>query len=515
MRVCMVSVLIGSIVLLAPSAVLAEQPTGLALASADQELVKDRIDRLESLVQQQEQQIRDLRSQIHKTNASMDEARVAQIKGLVREVIADSEFRESLFPDQVQVGYDGGFYLRSADEQFLLKINGILQVRYAHYNDQLRNRWTLAPGTRRTYSDRSGFSIDSIHLLFSGHLYGPELTYMIHLITTEKPPGGDNSVAMQWYTWRAFADYKFADEFHIRAGLLVVPFGLQESYTSNAKTMFVTRGMANEYFNMDRSIGVQAWGELLDKKLKYQVAVTNGWRNARDRFNTPDVMRELDQNPAITARLEYAAIGEIGRACCESDLEYHEDPALALGLSLGYLDDNGDRSGVPLAYAVPDFFRDGVGGYNAVSTNGTNVTQFGADAHFKYRGLALTGEYWLRIVDVSNGNINSRLVAPYFRMTGDNDTSHQQGAQVQAGYFIVPKKLEAIARVGAVWDIGPGSEGSWEYAAGMNWYINGHANKLQFDVTKINELPTVSGGANFMDINDDILLWRLQWQILF
>jgi len=512
MRVFMVSVLIGSIALLAPSAVLGEQPSGLALASADQELVKDRIDRLEALVEQQDQQLRQLRGEVQQSGASMDEARVAQIKGLVREVIADSEFRESLFPDQVQVGYDGGFYLRSADEQFLLKINGILQVRYAHYNDQKRNRW-LTP--RQRYSDRSGFSIDSIHLLFSGHLYGPELTYMIHMITTEKPPGGDNSQAMQWYTWRAFADYKFADELHIRAGLLVVPFGLQESFVSNSKTMFVTRGMANEYFNLDRSIGVQAWGELFDKKLKYQVAVTNGWRNARDRFNTPDALRELDQNPAITARLEYKAMGDVGRACCESDLEYHEDPALTLGVSLGYLDDNGDRSGVPLAYGVPDFFRDGVGGFDQVSTNGTNITQFGADAHFKYRGLALTGEYWLRIVDVSNGNFNSRLVAPYFLRTGSNATSHQQGAQMQAGYFIVPKKLEAIARVGAVWDIGPGSEGVWEYAAGMNWYINGHANKLQFDVTKINELPTASGGANFMELNDDVLLWRLQWQILF
>ena len=49
----------------------------------------------------------------------------------------------------------------------------------------------------------------------------------------------------------------------------------------------------------------------------------------------------------------------------------------------------------------------------------------------------------------------------------------------------------------------------------MNWYINGHANKLQFDVTKINELAATSGGANFMELNDDILLWRLQWQILF
>ena len=86
---------------------------------------------------------------------------------------------------------------------------------------------------------------------------------------------------------------------------------------------------------------------------------------------------------------------------------------------------------------------------------------------------------------------------------------------MQLGYFLIPKKVEAVARVGAVWDIGPGGEGVWEYAAGANWYINGHGNKLQFDVTKVNELAATSGGANFLELNDDITLFRLQWQVMF
>ena len=502
MRACMVSVLIGSIVLLAPSAVVAEQPTGLALALADQELVKDRIDRLEALVQQQDQQIRELRSQVQQTNASMDEARVEQIKGLVREVIADSEFRESLFPDQVQVGYDGGFYLRSADEQFLLKINAATQFRYTYYNDQSRNR-SVAP--RRRFSDRSGFELERVYVGFSGHLFGPDLTYRI-LVES------DTDSQHRWQNFLAWVDYRFADALHVKAGLLKPPFGLQE-LTSDLLQMFPDRSMANELFNLDRSVGVQVWGDVLDGKLTYKVAVTNGWNNEAARFGRSDPLREMDQNPAITARAVWHAMGQLGPG--ESDVSYHEDPALDVALSFGYMDDNGDAGDPTITYAVADFFRDGVGGFGSTTMEGTNVTQFGADAHFKYRGLAVTGEYWLRIVDVSNGNINSRLVAPYFLRTGDNDTFHQQAAQMQAGYFIIPKKLEAIARVGAVWDIGPGSEGVWEYAAGMNWYINGHGNKLQFDVTKINELPVASSAANYIDLNDDILMWRLQWQILF
>jgi hypothetical protein len=336
------------------------------------------------------------------------------------------------------------------------------------------------------------------------------------MIASENAAGADGPVAMSWYTWRAFMDYKFADELHVKAGLFVVPFGMAESYVSNSKTMFVTRGMANEYFNFDRSVGVQVWGDLFDKALTYQVAVTNGWRNARDRLNVVpgDLVRELDQNPAITGRLVWHAIGDVGAACCESDLEYHEDPALNIGLSAGYMNNNGDRSGPPLLYQINDFFRDGFGGFGTTSTVGTNVLQLGADAHFKYRGLAATAEYWLRVVDVSDTNLLG-LAAPYFVATASDNTMHQQGAQVQVGYFLVPKKLEAIGRVGAVWDIGPGGEGVWEYAAGANWYINGHGNKLQFDVSKIYELPALSGGANYLNLNDDLLLFRLQWQVVF
>jgi len=508
MRVTVWLVLLGVLMLVAPVRAPADEPGGVVLASAGQAVVQDRVARLEALVAEQQDKIQALQTQ---TAKSLDAARVDQVKELVQEVMRDSEFRESLFPDTVQVGYDKGFYLRSADEQFLLKINGILQVRYAHYNDQSRNRW-LTP--RQRYSDRSGFSMDSIHVLFRGQLFGPELTYCIHMVATETGPGDGGETALEWYTWRAFADYKFADELHVKAGLFVVPFGMQESFVSNSRTMFVTRGMANELFNFDRSIGVQVWGDLFDKMLTYQVAVTNGWRNARDRFNTPDVLRELDQNPAITARVVWHAIGDVGAACCESDLEWHEDPALNIGLSFGYMNDNGDRSDPGILYAVNDLFRDGVGGFGRVGMQGTNVAQFGADAHFKYRGLAATWEYWLRMVDVTDTNLLG-LAAPYFVATGSDDSFHQQGMQMQLGYFLIPKKVEAVARVGAVWDIGPGGEGVWEYAAGANWYINGHGNKLQFDVTKVNELAATSGGANFLELNDDITLFRLQWQVMF
>jgi len=502
-------VMVVAALLLGPTLALAVDPGGGAIASADQELLKDKVDRLEALVEQQDARIRhqdekieSLQNRLTAADGAFDEARVDQIKKLVRDVIADSEFRESLFPDQVQVGYDKGFYIRSADEQFLMKINGLLAMRYTYYNDQSRNRWA-AP--RQRYSDRSGMEVERLRLGFSGHLWGPDLTYRIEV-------DADTDDEHTWENQYAWVAYRFADELRVMVGLFKVPFGRQET-ESSTRQMFVDRGMANEVFNLDRSLGVMVYGSLLDKKLDYQVSLTNGWSNANDRFGRSDLVRELDQNPALAARLVYHALGKYGKG--ESDLSYHEDPAMDVGLSFAYVDDNGDASTPALLYAVPDFFRDGVGGFGVTNTNGTNITQFGADAGFKWRGLAVTGEYWLRIVDVSNGSFGHRLVAPYYVMTGSNETSHYQGAQVQVGYFIIPKKLEAAARVGAVWDVGPGSEGVWEYAAGMNYYFQGHNCKLQADVTKINELPVRSSSANFTDVNDDVTMFRVQLQVAF
>lgn len=497
------------LLLLGPVAAMASGPGDGALASADREVLKDQIDRLETLIDRQDQRLErqgetivELQKQVQRSDSSLEAARVDQVRELVRQVVGDSEFRESLFPDTVQVGYDDGFYIRSADEQFGLTINGLLQFRYTYYNDQKRNR---SVAVRQRFSDRSGIEVERLQLRLSGHLFGEDLTYEIW---TE----GDSDAANTWFTYYAVANYHFADALNVQVGLMPVPFGRQYYAIADDLTMLVARGMAHCTFFLEDSIGVMVHGDLLGGKLSYAVAVTNGMTDVADAFARSDPVREMDQNPAVTARLVYAVMGDMGND--ESDLDYHEDPAMDVALSFGYMNDNGDSGTPPLIYAIPDFFRDGSGGFGVTNTNGTNLTQFGADAGFKWRGLSASAEYWLRMVDISDTDLLG-LAAPYFVATANDDTFHQQGLQVQVGYFLIPKKLELAARVGAVWDIGPGSEGVWEYTAGVNYYVQGHNCKLQVDVTKINELPTQNSGANFIDLNDDVTMFRAQLQVAF
>ena len=56
---------------------------------------------------------------------------------------------------------------------------------------------------------------------------------------------------------------------------------------------------------------------------------------------------------------------------------------------------------------------------------------------------------------------------------------------------------------------------SWEYAAGVNYYIGGsHGNKLSLDVTHLDGSPTSNSGPNFR-IGDDGWMVRVQVQLSF
>ena len=239
------------------------------------------------------------------------------------------------------------------------------------------------------------------------------------------------------------------------------------------------------------------------------MAISNGLKNNLDSVDNPDATNALDTNPALTARTVYHAMyDQLGKDFeSESDIEYHKKPALDFGTSFAWNPDRGDARNVALPYQIPDKVRVGPGGYSVVSANDTNIAQFGADAAFKYLGFSTQVEYFLRIVE------NENRTSPWFVATNDNGSAHQQGGYWQAGYFIVPQKVELIARLGGVWDFG--NDNMWEYAGGVNYYIRGNNLKLTADVTRINETPIRASRLDFMNQNDDMTLFRVQLQAAF
>lgn len=476
---------------------------GDALVAGSQE---QRVAGLEARLESQAARLRRLQERLVAVRVEdQDTARIEALKQQIREVLGEQEFRAGLMPSMSQAGYDQGFYIRSTDDKFLVKVNGRIQFRWTHYADQRTNAY-LRPGLQR--NDRTGFDGERIWLTFKGHAFSPDLTYLIRL-RSDQGTGYDTRLR------DAYVNYRVKDAFQFQVGLFKIA-ALQQRATSSAELQFVSRSMTHAVFDLSRGLGVRFWGKLFDKRLEYFLDVLNSL-NAAGRTITNDPA-ELDSNPALAFRLVWHALGDNpGKDLkAEADLEFHESPALDFAFHYAFNDDQGDLSTTEIPFPVPRRVN-GVGGFGLTTTNGLQINQFGLASAFKWRGFSARGEYILRMVDPRRAG--RRPFSPWWLLTRQGETTVQQGAYVQGGYFLpipgLEKKLEAVARVGGISTLANGQEGTWEYAGGLNYYIEGNNVKLQADVTKITEVPISSSTSSMANVNDQPLIFRVQLQVKF
>jgi hypothetical protein len=466
-----------------------------------------RIARLEALLEAQQRTIAGLEDRLASAGAQdQDAARVEAMKQQIREVLSEQEFRESLMPSMMQAGYDKGFFIKSSDENFLLKINGRMQFRWTHYGVQSRNRY-LQPRLRK--DDSTGFDIQRLRLKFTGHVYTPDLTYYIQF-RTGVGTGYDTRLR------DAYINYRFSDAFQFRAGYFKTA-ALQQRLTSSGDLQFVDRSMVHAVFDLSRNVGVRFWGKLFEKRLEYYFDVTNSFNGAGNRTITNDPA-ELDGNPGLAFRMVWHALGEDpGKDLkVESDIEFHESPALDFAFHYAFNDDQGDAATTAIPFPLPRRAA-GVGGFGLTDTNGLQINQFGFASAFKYMGFSARSEYILRMVDPRRAG--RQPYASWWLFTRQGDTTVQHGAYLQMGYFLpipgLEKKLEAVARVGGISALANGRECAWEYAAGLNYFIHEDKVKLQTDVTKITEVPISDSSTSLANVNDEPLIWRVQLQVKF
>jgi hypothetical protein len=231
-------------------------------------------------------------------------------------------------------------------------------------------------------------------------------------------------------------------------------FGLR----AEASTGFATGGM-----NLYRSQGVSLRGLRggADRPtFEYQVGVWQG----RGTLGLSNV----DNRHLFAARVGYHPWGWVDSRF-QSDLE--ESPRWRLGI-IGSAYTNSNITG---------------GSYDE---NGYNLAVMN-----RYRGLSIDAEW----------------ATESFDFDAFEEDFDRRGWRVQAGYLVVPKKVELVARYAEIErlkeptyrsavDSGlgvanvlvdgeyvPGIEGAIsELTAGVNWYINeGHRHKLQFDVSRL------------------------------
>ena len=435
---------------------------------------------------------------------------------LVRKMVADlaETQRHTAANTGLTAGYDKRFFIKSADDQFLLEFDTRLQFRHSYLLSDEHNNDLDNAGLRTADgvdSSANAFELERAKIIMQGHVL-KDLKYRIQL---ENDDDEEDDTFLQAYELA----YSFMPELGVKVGRYKSAFGRQENTTSG-RLMLIDRSLANEVFNISRGTGVELFGALpcADTKLHYRVGVFNGFDDEGSAS-----ISDNDNNPAVAARLVLPLLGATTADFKnESDLMFHENPVMQFGASFAYANatnENHFSGGLDDNYEV---LAKGIDGRTDIVEAGGEVTLFGADVAVKCNGLSVMLEGFYQHADLDSKDVafenDFGISRNAFDLAGDalldGYESDNYGWLAQAGYFIVPKTFELVSRVSGV--CVDGSNDSYEYAGGWNWYLAGQDLKLSMDVTYIDDLPLVSSTPNYDGVqNNSLFLIRTQLQFQF
>ena len=338
---------------------------------------------------------------------------------------------------------DGRTTIRSQHAELVL--SNRLQFRYTG-----EDREVEPPGD----PDRSSFRIRRMKTKLEGWVYTRDLAYELQVNFADSVNILDDAnVSYDFSRGRKLV--------MLKGGQFKVPFGRQE-LTSAMNQQFVDRSAVSGAFARGRDIGVQLWGTPGNGELDWRVGVFNG--------NGRTVSRNDNDDLQVNARFQWQPFGDVKYS--ESDFESTGKPLLAL--AAGY-----ESSQRPVAAA---------GGTPA---HGNDQTVTSLDVAFKWRGFSLFAERFQRE--------NDRTLAAL-------PTFDDSGYNAQAGYFVLPQKLEVALRLSELDpDDGVGDNEREERGLAVSWYFNKHNHKLQADYR---QLADEASGLEDAEL-------RVQYQLLF
>lgn len=378
----------------------------------------------------------------------LTEQRAGEIRSLVQDVLADADTRASLLGSGMSAGYDNGFFLASADNNFRLKIGGRVQFRYV-YNYQ-------SSGGLDGDRHRSGFENRRTRLNFEGHIVNPSWVYQVQ--GNFATAGGTFTALDVW------AGYKFENGMMIRAGMFRPGFMFEDS-TSSARQLAVERSLVNARFAQGRTEGVELSGTIGDN-IRWSGMFSDGFRSTMS--PTP---ANFNNTAALARTTEFAFSGRVEALLAGNWRQFREFTSWS-GESFGMM------IGAGVIYQQDEFG-------TIVNMFETDVLRWTVDATFKFGGA----------------NAFVAFVGNHESMHRGGNVS-QYGLVVQGGFFIVPDDIELFARY--EWgdaDI-VGVKDLSVITVGVNKYFSKHAVKWTTDVGYgINEVDPFwgsrGGGANW------------------
>ncbi len=395
-----------------------------------------------------------------------------------------------------KVGYDGGFViasqqaveLNSNEDPFQLKINGWGQLRHSISDSEGPNL------------DENQLQLKRARIVFAGHAFTPDFSYFFQI--DGRSSSGDDIRLLDYHLSYDLGRHSLGMEkgrLGVRTGKWKMPFTMAR-YLSGREFEFTDRSMASTFFDVNRSL---AWGlygqsDRFLRKLNWEVAIFNGLVTGGAETGSSG---SLDDNFACSGRIFCYPVGEWGNGQL-ADLDWH--PTLATRVGTGFAHSTIE------SFGSTEFSRirvvDSGARLSDLLPGATKYTVnlWSVDASMKYRGWSLTLEYYFRMIDSFQGMSQPDL--------------YDHGHWLQIGKFVVPKKLQLVARwsrvAGDSGTLGVLDQSSDEVAGGFVWYIRDQHAKFTVDVTSLNGTP-ISSSALGIDPGDNGVLYRSQVQFAF
>lgn len=393
----------------------------------------------------------------------------------------------------------GGFQIRSADTNFVLKIRGYLQA---------DSRWFIDDeGAGSTANDT--LLLRRVRPIFEGTVYN-KFDYRLML---DFGSGVTANYANNAYVQDAYVNARLRPELQIQAGKFKEPVGL-ERLQSGANLLLVERAYPTQLLP-NRDVGLHLHGDIGNGMLNYAVGVFNGVADG----GSGDIDRSDDEKD-VAARL-------FAHPFKNTEIEALQ------GLGIGVAGTYGNQQGTPRSYVSPgqqNFFSyfSGTGTNSNTVADGT-VWRISPQFYWYWRSLGVLGEYAISSTEVARtGGGLART---------EEELQHTAW-QIAASYFLTGEdnSFKAVQPL-KPFTLGGEGWGAWEVAArvsqlkldddtfplfaseetnarealsysfGLNWHLNRNVKvNLNYEHTDFD-----GGGDNaLLADGEDVLLTRAQ-----
>lgn len=369
-------------------------------------------------------------------------------------------------PDDV-AGYNGGFYIKSRDDKFKLKMNFRAQVKYS---------FNIAEDVE----DKHSLLVRRAYISFGGNAYSPKLGYFFLMAPAA---GKDPSLIgfdLSYSFHKSFNLHFWLDYMYITSGYTM----------SSGKLQFVNKAMADARYNFGDAVCVSPDGEI--GKIKYIASMCNGIATGLS-LNTNNEM-------AYSLRVEYNLLNTVPYG--GGDQAYTEKPGLAIGIASGF------------------------GHMESTSSDGDAQPQARimlgtSDLIFKFKGYSLKLAGYFRFTDQdqftrAQNDAGFTVETGYFIIPKKFELALRASALLDdltnAGLNLnmVGDNESSLGGAHAGRDVGGDSDNEYEFAVGLNYYFgqNAYNTKVQAQYSLIQD-----GQAGPDDLTNHI--GQLQFTVSF